>query len=184
MVEQQIPHVERRRRAGTLVQQGVELFFRGHFEKALVFFDEALEMDPGLVRAYVAKAMCMAQLGDPAAGQRLAEKAIALDDHYGTAYTARALCRRRMGDVKGAVVDYQRALELAPDDFRVYYNFACFCAEQGDEEKCREYLRYAFELSSAGFVEIAAQDPDLARYNRTEWFRDLVAEVKTKAAGG
>ena len=113
MGEQVKSHTERRRRAGSLVQQGVELFFRGHYEKALVFFDEALEMDPGLVRSYVAKAMCLTQLGDPAGGRRFAEKAIELDDRYGTAYTARALCLRRTGDVDGAVEDYRRALELA-----------------------------------------------------------------------
>jgi len=173
---------EQRRRVAAVAQHGVELFFRGHYEKALGYMDQALALDPRFVRAYVGKALCLAQLGDPKKGAEMAALALALEPRSAIAYSARALCRHRSGDQQGAVLDYVNAIDLAPDDYRVYYNFACYWAERGDEAGCRRYLGHALELASTSFADIAAEDPDLARFSQKPWFKELVAEVKKKAA--
>ncbi len=174
---------ERRREAAALTQRGIELYFRGHYEKALVLIEQALALEATFVRAYTAKAHCLAELGKAAEGLAAAAQALALAPTSAIGYSARAVCKHRLRDDAGAEADYRKSLELAPDDFRVYYNFACYWAEHGDEEQCRTYLRHALELGPASFADIAGDDPDLARYNRTEWFRELVAEIKRKAAG-
>ncbi len=175
---------EKVRRAAAFTQQGVELFFRGRYAEALALMDEALALDPASVRAYCGRAMCLAQLGKPDEGALMADRALALDPDSGVAFSVRALCRHRRGDDAGAETDYRKAIELEPGDYRGYYNFACYWAEHGDEEKCRSYLAHAFQLATVAFADIAAEDPDLARYSGREWFRELVAETKRRARDG
>ena len=172
------------RRAATLTQQGIELFFRGRYAEAIALLDQALAFNPLYVRGHCGRAMCLAQLGNAEEALATAERALALDPAAGLTYSIRALCRHRCGDDVGAEEDHRRALELAPDDYRGYYNFACYWAERRDEEKCRQYLTYAFQLATAAFAAVAAEDPDLARYAGRLWFRDLVADTKRRAAGG
>ncbi len=176
-------NAEKARRAASLTQRGVELFFRGHYAEALGFIDRAIALAPDFARAYAAKAVCCAQMGEPRAGVELAEKALALEPDFAVAYTIRGLCRGRLKDHERAVADYLTAVKLVPDDFRVYYNFACYWAECGEEELCREYLEHAFALTDAGFGDVAVLDPDLARYSGAAWFRELLANLKRRAAG-
>jgi Tfp pilus assembly protein PilF len=176
--------VEDKRKAAALTQRGVDLFFQSRYDEALAALEEATTVDPAASRPWSARALCMAQLGNPRLGMTLAERALELDRNAPMAYTARATCRRRLGDGDGARADFERGMALAPDDYRVYYNYACHWAELGREEECRQMLAMAFDLAPGHFAAVATADPDLARYSRREWFRDLTVALRQRAALG
>ena len=171
---------ERIRQAAVLTQRGVDLFFQGKYDEARAALERAVTLTPNSPRPYSAMALCLAQLGNPRAGLEYAEKAVTLDPASAVALTARGFCFHRLGDGERAVADFERALQLDPSDYRVWYNFACHWAERGDEEKCRYYLATAFDLAPAHFAGAAGADPDLGRYSQKDWFRELLARLKTR----
>jgi hypothetical protein len=68
---------------------------------------------------------------------------------------------------------------LGPDEPTAFYNYACFCAQTGREEECREYLRKAIILDRS-YNSIAATDEDLSAYRHTDWFEELVSFKKRR----
>ena len=126
--------------------------------------------------------LCLSQLGRAAEALAYAEKAVDFARDPGLACATLGLVLHRLGRGDDARTAFLRGLECTPDDYRVYYNFACYWAEAGDEEECRRYLALTLELAPASFGGNPAQDPDLARYSRREWFTELLAAHKTRAA--
>ena len=168
------------REAAALTQQAVDRFFRGDYEDALNLVEDSLGLNPWYARTHCAKALCLLQLGQAKDALACTEYALTLNDVDAVAYTTRAMCRHRLGERDGAEADFQRAIELGPDDYRVFYNAACYWAERGEEERCSELFATAMELAPAAFASVAAVDPDLARYSRREWFRDVLADVRRR----
>ena len=149
---------------------------RGSAETAGAFSDEALAREPASVRANVCKALALVQAGDYKRGLEYAEKALALAPDCGTAYVARGYARGKAGDLEAAAADFARGSDLYPRDYRVFYNVACFWAERGDEEKCRAYLRRAFELAPNVVADTAPRDPCFKAVRTQPWFREIVGE--------
>lgn len=166
------------KRAAALTQQGVDLFFSRRFDDALSKLEEALQLEPGNARAYGAKALCFLELGRPHDALALADKAVSFAPGGAVPLSVRGLCRRRLGDDKGALADFQGAIELDPTEFRVYYNLACYWAERGAENDCREALESAAALAPGHFRGVISSDPDLARYSGRDWFRDILVLLK------
>jgi Flp pilus assembly protein TadD len=111
-----------------------------------------------------------------------AERAVALAPNDGLAFSTLGLTLHRVGRWPEAEEAFERGLGLTPDDHRVYYNYACYWAERGNEENCRKYLELACDLAPETFAAVIAGDPDLGRYAAAPWFRDALAALKTRAA--
>ena len=176
------PEAENKFRAAALTQLGIDLYDTGRFEAGLAAFRRALALGPGRVRALRGMALCLSQLGRAAEGLAYAEKAVELAREPGLAYATLGLVLHRLGRDDEAEKAFDLGVKNTPDDYRVYYNFACYWAERGNEAACRNYLGLTLELAPASFGGNPAQDPDLARYSRREWFTELLAAHKTRAA--
>jgi len=159
-----------------------ELYVNRRYEEAFAAALALVKRDSNHTWAYCVCASCLAQMGRAAEGLAVAEQAVALEPTFPLALTSRALCLHRLGRDAEAEADYERALALGSDDFRVYYNIACYWAERGDERKCRGNFALAVALMRAGDAGEISKDPDLARYHGREWFKDLLAEAKSKKA--
>ena len=151
-------------------------------------YDEALEVAERLLsfaaRGYSVRALCLAEIGRPEEGLRAAEAGVASDPADAVVLTSRAFCRHRLGDNAGAEEDYTRALALAPDNYKIPYNYACYWAERNDFAKCREYLGRAVDLMTPGVRLTMLEDPDLARFQGEEWFRELALRARARVRGG
>ncbi len=167
-----------RRRAEKLTADASHIFFVGRYAEALGLFDEALTLEPSFVRAHTGRAISLAQLGRPEDGLAAAENAIRFAPHFANAYCIKGICLHRLGRPDEAQAAYARALALGPDDARVLYNYACYWAERGDENKCREYLTRAFHHVELDAIDHSRHDPDLARFVDAEWFRETLAAAK------
>lgn len=172
-----------RREAEALARKGSNLSFIGRYAESLPLFDRAIALDATFVRAYTGRAVTLAQLGRPAEGLASAEEALKLEPANAVAYTTLGFCLYRLGRGDEAEAAYEKALTVAPENPRVLYNYACYWALVGDEEKCREFLTRAFQYVESDVVEHSKKDRDLERYVDADWFDDLHAAAKTLEEG-
>jgi TolB-like protein/lipoprotein NlpI len=118
--------------------QGIEIVSKETSQAKIDAFDEAIRLDPGYAKAYAAKARALGIYGgsySPAATARqvqqqardLAQKAVALAPDLAEAHLELATqLDEGLLDFTGGLVEYQRALALAPGDARVLQGSAFF----------------------------------------------------------
>lgn len=108
--------LDRRDRAGTLVNRGVMLTRARDYAAARADLDEAVELEPTLGEAFVNRGVVM--MADRDYTQALAEidRGLSLGvDEPAKAYYNRALVHESLDDARAAWLDYRKAQELAPD---------------------------------------------------------------------
>lgn len=94
--------------------------------------NRAQKLDPDLAVPYVTLSRIAAMQGDTQLATRQAEKAIQLDGNNAEAYGARGEVYEAEGRAKDALAEYQRARDLAPDDWRWPVAIAIAEFGQGD----------------------------------------------------
>lgn len=162
--------IKERTRAAEITSAATHFLLRGRAATALAMLEQALVLDPEEPRALAGKTIALCQLGNAGAGIAFAERALEIHPFSGIILDARGFCYASLGDDARAVVDFEKAVALAPDDHNVYYNYACYCCSRGLDEKARTFLRLAFEKGPSLLPALAQRDPDLARYHRAPWF--------------
>jgi protein O-GlcNAc transferase len=174
---------DRTRKVEELVLKASTLTFTGHYREGLELLDQALALDPSVPRAHSGRAVALAQMGRPEEGLISAQEAIRLAPAQAPAYTTLALCLDRMGRFDEAKSTYEFALTIRPENPKVLYNYACFWAVHGQEEKCRFFLTRAFQYLESGVVTHSKKDADLAPYTDADWFEELHAAAKLLEKG-
>jgi tetratricopeptide (TPR) repeat protein len=174
---------DKRRKAEALVRKASTCTFTGKYREGLELFDEALELDPEIPRGHSGRAVALAQLGRPADALKSAQEAIRLAPAHAPAYTTLALCLDRMGRYDEAKSTYEFALTIRPENPQVLYNYACFWAAHGQEEKCRFFLTRAFQYLESGVVTHSKKDADLGPFVDADWFEELHAAAKLLEEG-
>jgi Flp pilus assembly protein TadD len=164
--------------AAKTLEKGIAHFLSGRYEAAAEAFRRTLNINERHVRAHAGLSFSLAQLGRAEEGLVAAREAVRLNPSYVRGYSAVAVCLHRMHRRAEAQSAYERALALSPDDAAALYNFACFWAEIGGEEKCRAYLTRALEHDDGQVASHVTKDPDMARYRDTVWLRELIAKAK------
>ena len=108
--------LERRDRAGTLVNRGVMLTRAKDYEAARADLDRAADLEPTLGEAFVNRGVVMMADRDYAQALAEIERGLSLGvDEPAKAYYNRALVHESLDDAKSAWLDYRRAQELAPE---------------------------------------------------------------------
>ena len=73
--------------------------------------------------------------------------AIALQPNYSYRYSSRAYAKDFFGDLDGGIDDYQRAVELDPEDAVAYNNLGLLLEKKGYTDKAKENFERADTLS-------------------------------------
>jgi len=108
--------LNRRDRAGTLVNRGVMLLRARDYDAARADLDRAIGLEPTLGEAFVNRGVVL--MADQAYDEALAEieRGLALGvDEPAKAYYNRALAYESLSDARAAYLDYRRAQELDPE---------------------------------------------------------------------
>jgi len=153
--------------------EAYELYLKGRFfwnkrtaadlRKSIEYFDQAIAKDPGYAQAYAASAQAWKLLpafngGAPTdcfpQAEAAAKKALALDDTSSTAHAALASLKGLNGfDYPGAIAEYERTLQLNPNDATARQWFANdTLANVGQTEREIAELKRAVELDPLSLV--------------------------------
>jgi TolB-like protein/Flp pilus assembly protein TadD len=153
--------------------EAYELYLKGRFfwnkrtaadlRRSIEYFNQAIAKDPGYAQAYAALAQSWKLLPAFNAGapndcfpqaETAARKALALDDTSSTAHAALASLKGLNGfDYPGAIAEYERTLQLNPNDATARQWFANDAlANVGQTEREIAELKHAVELDPLSLV--------------------------------
>ncbi|MGB9476545.1 MAG: tetratricopeptide repeat protein [Candidatus Udaeobacter sp.] len=153
--------------------EAYELYLKGRFfwnkrtaadlRKSIEYFQQAIAKDPSYAQAYAALAQSWKLLpafngGAPndcfPQAEAAAKKALALDDTSSTAHAALASLKGLNGfDYPGAIAEYERTLQLNPNDATALQWFANDAlANVGQTEREIAKLKHAVELDPLSLV--------------------------------
>jgi TolB-like protein/DNA-binding winged helix-turn-helix (wHTH) protein/Tfp pilus assembly protein PilF len=124
-------------------------------QKALGYFQQAIEIDPRYALGYVGIANSNLLLGVnvmlppnetiPKA-KAAALRALELDDTLGEAHTALAQARKSAWDWEGAEAEFQRAIELNPNDAMAHHWYSQLLTQSGRHEEAIAEAKLAAQL--------------------------------------
>ena len=153
--------------------EAYELYLKGRFfwnkrtaadlRKSIEYFNQAIEKDPAYAQAYAALAQAWKLLpafngGAPQdcfpQAETAARKALALDDTSSTAHAALASLKGLNGfDYPGAVIEYERTLQLNPNDATAHQWFANdTLANIGQTDREVAVMKRAVELDPLSLI--------------------------------
>ncbi len=141
-------------RARPLVPEAYESYLKGQYymEKwtpagngiATQYFESAVEQDPNYAPAWAGLAMAYGPLSRE--GREATQKALELDEGLGEAHLALANGMFYDWDWSGAEREFQRGLELAPNNAEAHHHYMHFLAAMGRLQEARAISERAWEL--------------------------------------
>jgi adenylate cyclase len=124
--------------------------------KIELYLDQALAIDPQLALAYVKKSS-IAPVTDPESARLNAERALQIDPNLGLAHFAVASAHTRGWRVAEAREEFERALELSPNDPEIISGFSRYLAYVEEYDEATRLARYAAALdpnNSASYASL------------------------------
>lgn len=92
------------------------------YEKAIDYYDKALEFKPPLAKAYNNRGLAKFVLGDHQGAISDYSKAIKQNPRYADAYNNRGNAKNYLGDHQDAISDYDKAIKYNPQSAEAYNN--------------------------------------------------------------
>ena len=136
------------------VQSARESAKANQWTSALIAYDQALVTDAGWkenVDFIHDRAIALFHNGQALEALAELDQAVELQPDYGYRYAARGWMKQALKDYNGAIIDYQRALELDPDDAISHNNLGLLEEQLGYHKVAKERFAVADEL--AGILE-------------------------------
>lgn len=109
----------------------------GRYAEAVLHYEKALQLRPGLFEARYNLANSLKRLGKPEQALAEFERLVAERPDYEAAWQNLALCRLDMGDLAGAIRALEQACELAPGCLKNHADLGDLLLEQ---RRCHEAL--------------------------------------------
>jgi Flp pilus assembly protein TadD len=141
------------------VEQGIEALNRGEYDLAIVYFDEAIKLDPADANAHYHRGQAHVAKAEYEMAILDYSEAIRLDPTDGRAYNNRGAAYSRKGDYDRAISDHAEAIRLNPSHARAIYNRGVAYGMKGDHQK-----------AIADYDEATRLDPtDPRPFNNMAW---------------
>ena len=96
---------------------------KGNTNNAIIYLNEAIEIEPNDVRFYISRGTFKEHKNCEDAIEDYT-KAIEIDPNYHFAYFNRARVKHELGDYQGAIDDYSKIIEINPNHAYAYSNRA------------------------------------------------------------
>ncbi|WP_186343222.1 glycosyltransferase family 9 protein [Allochromatium palmeri] len=117
---------------------------------ALTAYEQALELAPELVQAYVYQAVTLFEIKHYQLARLSAAAAIELDTNSAVAYYNRGLAYSRLNRCQEGLRDNLRAIELQPDYADAHWNTALNCLLLGDYAAGWRHYEWRWRRTGAG----------------------------------
>jgi TolB-like protein/Flp pilus assembly protein TadD len=156
----------------TANNEAYELYLKGRFfwnkrtaadlRRSIEYFNQAIAKDPGYALAYAASAQAWLLLPGYSGGAPIdcfpqaedtAKKALTLDDSSAEAHAALGDIKSLSFDFQGALLEFERAIQLNPNDATAHHWFGNqLLANTGQHERELAEMRRALELDPLSLV--------------------------------
>tara|TARA_R110002072_G_scaffold282761_1_gene445823 strand:+ start:49395 stop:49997 length:603 start_codon:yes stop_codon:yes gene_type:complete len=121
----------------------------GKLEKAIELYTAALAEHPNHVDIISDRGVAYLNLNKKAACFTDLNLAITLQPNYAYRYACRAFAKKNFGDLNGAVEDYEKAIELEPNDEIAHNNLGLLLEQKGYQDEANKRFEQAEKLSKA-----------------------------------
>lgn len=147
-------------------KKGDEALKNKKFEEALAFFTKAIEVEPNNAAIFGERAICYLNLGKVNMALFDMDTAVALQPDYGYRYAARAFVKSNIKDFEGAVKDYEKAIELDPEDDISRNNIGLAQEQLGYHKKAKQNFEIADDISKKKVTFSSLPKPGEANVNQ------------------
>lgn len=128
-------------------EQAHQALKEGEIEKAIELYSKALLDYPDNCNILSDRGVAYLHLKDREKCFLDLDKAIELQADYSFRYACRAFAKNNFGDLDGAVKDYEKAVELDPEDAVAHNNLGLLLEQQGYKIAAEERFQRADALS-------------------------------------
>ncbi len=127
----------------TLCNVGILFFNQNKNEKALEYFNKAIEVDPTYMDSFYNRGIFYTRIKEYDKARDDFNTAITLEPTHSDAFYNRAFVFAEMGNSDDALSDYSRAIELNPSSASAYWNRHIIYEQMGELEKAKKDKEYA-----------------------------------------
>lgn len=124
-----------------------EALKNGEVEKAILLYTKALKESPNDCNIISDRGVAYIHAKNKSKSLADFDSAIELQPDYGYRYAARAFAKNSFGDIDGAILDYEKAVELDPDDAVGHNNLGLLLEQKGYQKEADDRFKRADKLS-------------------------------------
>lgn len=124
-----------------------EALKNGEIEKSIELFTKALIESPNDCNIISDRGVAYLHAKQKEKSLADFDLAIKLQPDYGYRYAARAFAKNNFGDIDGAILDYEKAVELDPEDAVGYNNLGLLLEQKGYQKEADDRFKRADKLS-------------------------------------
>ncbi|MDX1653219.1 MAG: tetratricopeptide repeat protein [Brumimicrobium sp.] len=124
-----------------------ELLMEGKYEKALTFFNKALKKSPQHPDILSHRGVAYLHLNQKKNCLEDLMLSLELDGENAYRYASLAYARDFFGDLSGAIRDYEKAIEIDPEDAISHNNLGLLLEKQGYQKKAEDNFVKADKLA-------------------------------------
>ncbi|HLW40113.1 MAG TPA: tetratricopeptide repeat protein [Brumimicrobium sp.] len=124
-----------------------ELMDEEKYDKALIAFNKALELNPNDPNILSHRGVLYLHLNQKRKCFDDLELSLNLDNGYAYRYAALAYAREFFGDLDGAIELYEKAVELEPDDAIAHNNLGLLREKKGYQQQAKRSFEKADKLA-------------------------------------
>jgi len=125
---------------------GAEFLRKGHTDKAMIYFQKSLQINPDHAEAHINLGNALLDKGEVSESIEHYLKALQLRPNLAEAHHNLGCARAQQGKTEEAVRHYQKALEIKPRYPEAHYNLALALVLLGHRDEAAEHLTEALRI--------------------------------------
>ena len=128
-------------------EKAYNLMLEKDYQQALKIFDDLIYLFPNEANLFSDSGVIFINLNKKKEALKDFDQAVFLEDSYGYRYASRAYARDFFGDTEAAILDYEKAIKLDPEDAVSYNNIGLLQEKLGYKKKAQKNFELADEIS-------------------------------------
>lgn len=159
--------------ADEIFNNGITELNLGNSKKALVLFNQVLELTPDRVDALIKKGNIFGKLGKYVDAVSIYDKVAEIEPQNVLALINKGLALHYLAQYDEAIACFDRVLEIKPDNTTALYNKASSLVKHGKAKEGLEILKHTIRIDHS-FKHKALADVDFEHIKTNNDFKKLI----------